>query len=139
MSTTCSMKCWKLASCVCYWEHRWHQSIVRVTLSTRPHKCRRLGYKAKQIDSQHHRGMRRRCLVFEVSGVSGKNSKNNSTFQPSVSLPSTGKFTSEDRQLTLLRPGSSLSSRMLPGIGLHLNTFATISRNRMVTPETLFW
>ncbi|KAJ6817008.1 protein tesmin/TSO1-like CXC 2 [Iris pallida] len=91
-----------------------------------------------KVDSQHHRGMRRRCLVFEVSGASGKKSNNNSTFQPSVSysLPSTGKFTSEDRRLTLLRPGSSLSSRMLPGIGLHLNTLATVSKDRKVAPET---
>ncbi|KAJ6797796.1 protein tesmin/TSO1-like CXC 2 [Iris pallida] len=90
-----------------------------------------------EVDSQIHRGMRRRCLVFEVSGVSGKDSNNNSTFHPSVSLPSTGKFTSDDRHLKLSRTGSSLSPHMLPGIGLHLNTLAAISKNRMVTPETL--
>ncbi|KAJ6817727.1 protein tesmin/TSO1-like CXC 2 [Iris pallida] len=87
-----------------------------------------------EVDSQLHHGMRRRCLVFESFA---RNSNNNSTFQPSVSLPCTEKFTSDDRHFTSSRTGSGLSPQALPGIGLHLNTLATISKNRIVTPETL--
>jgi len=89
-----------------------------------------------QGESQQQRSMRRRCLTFELAGGSTKNSNNNSYLLTSISLPPNRKFTSDDNKPISLKPGSS-SSRLLPSIGLHLNTLATTSSDRMVTKETL--
>jgi len=89
-----------------------------------------------QVESQLQRGMRRRCLTFELAGGSTKNSNNNSNIHTSISLPSNRKFTSDDKKPISLKPGSS-SSRVLPSIGLHLNALATTPSDRMVTKESL--
>ncbi|ONK74347.1 uncharacterized protein A4U43_C03F5300 [Asparagus officinalis] len=81
--------------------------------------------------------MRRRCLTFELAGGSTKNSNNNSKLHPSVSSLSSRKFTLDDKLSILSKPESSSSQRVLPGIGLHLNTLATTPSDRMVTKETL--
>ncbi|KAJ4969585.1 hypothetical protein NE237_016286 [Protea cynaroides] len=87
-------------------------------------------------DSQHQRGMRRRCLVFEMAGAQKKNLGDDSKIGSSVSSHSDVKV-SDDKQLVPIKPGNSSSRCMLPGIGLHLNTFATTSKDCGVKDETL--
>ncbi|XP_020273689.1 protein tesmin/TSO1-like CXC 2 [Asparagus officinalis] len=89
-----------------------------------------------KVESQQQRGMRRRCLTFELAGGSKKNSTINSNLHPSVLLPSSRKCTADNKNLISLKPGSSSLSRALPSIGLHLNTLRTIPTDRMVTKGT---
>ncbi|KAJ4955905.1 hypothetical protein NE237_012688 [Protea cynaroides] len=97
-------------------------------------KCISVGGKP---DSQHQRGMRRRCLVFEMSGAQKKNLADDSKSSSSVSSHSDVKAT-DDQELVPLKPGNSSSPCMLPGIGLHLNALATTSKDcRVVKHETL--
>ncbi|XP_073108056.1 protein tesmin/TSO1-like CXC 2 isoform X2 [Elaeis guineensis] len=91
----------------------------------------RLGHK---VDSQQQRGMRRRCLVFDTAGFSKKNLQNSSNLHSSASLLSNEKMASDDK---CSRPGTSHSPCVLPGIGLHLNTLATTSKDRLITQEML--
>ncbi|XP_019053203.1 PREDICTED: protein tesmin/TSO1-like CXC 2 isoform X2 [Nelumbo nucifera] len=91
-----------------------------------------------KVNSIHHRGMRRRCLVFEISGVHKKKLDNDSNSSDSISSQSDGKNVSDDKQLVPIKPGSGSSPCILPGIGLHLNALATTSKDcRVVKHETL--
>lgn len=90
-----------------------------------------------QVESQQQRGIRRRCLTFELAGGSMKNSNNKSNLHNSFSLPSSRKLTPGDQKSNSLKPGSSSSSHVLPSIGLHLNSLATTLSDRMVTKESL--
>ncbi|XP_038971713.1 protein tesmin/TSO1-like CXC 3 isoform X2 [Phoenix dactylifera] len=87
-----------------------------------------------KVDSQQQRGMRRRCLVFDMAGISKKNLQNNSYHHSSSSSLSDEKMASDDK---CSRPGTSQAPCVLPGIGLHLNTLATTSKERPGTKEML--
>lgn len=78
--------------------------------------------------------MRRRCLVFDMAGISKKNLQNNTNHHSSGSLLSAEKMASDDK---CSRPGTSQAPCLLPGIGLHLNTLATTSKEQPVTQEML--
>ncbi|XP_058106201.1 protein tesmin/TSO1-like CXC 3 isoform X2 [Magnolia sinica] len=87
-------------------------------------------------ETQQQRGMRRRCLVFEMTGAKKKISEDDSKSSSSNLVQSEGRFPSGDKQLAPLKPG--IGSCKLPGIGLHLNALATTSKDcRMVKHETL--
>ncbi|XP_010259114.1 PREDICTED: CRC domain-containing protein TSO1-like [Nelumbo nucifera] len=86
----------------------------------------------------NQRGMRRRCLVFEISGAHKKKLANDSNSSSSVSPQSDGKNASDEKQLVPVKPGSRSSPCILPGIGLHLNALATTSKDcRIVKHESL--
>nr|XP_010923540.1 protein tesmin/TSO1-like CXC 3 [Elaeis guineensis] len=87
-----------------------------------------------KVESQQQRGIRRRCLVFDMAGISKKNLQSNSNQHSSSSLLSNEKMASDDKCST---PGTSQAPCVLPGIGLHLNTLATTSKERPVTQEML--
>ncbi|KAJ9700410.1 hypothetical protein PVL29_005961 [Vitis rotundifolia] len=88
--------------------------------------------------SNLHRGMRRRCLVFEMAGVRRKNMDDGSNCSSSMLSQSDGTFVPNDKQLVPLKPGNDSSRRILPGIGLHLNALATTSKDyNVVKHETL--
>lgn len=70
-----------------------------------------------------YRGMRRRCLVFEMAGVRQKHLDENSGSDSFLLLQSDGNTTSNP-QLVQKKTGSDSSCRVLPGIGLHLNALA---------------
>ncbi|XP_043692295.1 CRC domain-containing protein TSO1-like isoform X2 [Telopea speciosissima] len=89
------------------------------------------------VGGKHQRGMRRRCLVFEMAGAQKKNLGDDSKSSSSVSSLSDVKD-SDDKQLVHFKPGNSSSPCMLPGIGLHLNALASTSKDcRVVKHETL--
>lgn len=90
-----------------------------------------------KVDTQQQRGMRRRCLVFEVAAHK-KNLEDDSKSDSSTSMQTEGKYASDDKQLVPFKPGAGSASYVLPGIGLHLNALASTSKDfRAVKRETL--
>ncbi|XP_020579697.1 protein tesmin/TSO1-like CXC 3 isoform X2 [Phalaenopsis equestris] len=85
-----------------------------------------LGCKA---DSKHHRGVRRRCLVFEAASASKKSMNSNSNVRPSILLPINAMSDSDNRQLVPSKSSEAPVPYVLPGIGLHLNALATTSKD----------
>ncbi|KAL9364343.1 hypothetical protein Peur_042216 [Populus x canadensis] len=78
--------------------------------------------------SNLHRGMRRRCLDFEMVGARRKNIEDGSS-SSSVVVQSDEKITYKNTQLVPFKPSSDSSRCILPGIGLHLNALAINSRD----------
>lgn len=74
--------------------------------------------------SNLHRGMRRRCLIFEKAGNHSKKLDNCSNFYSSMLSKSDEKSASNDKQMVPIKPGFDSSRCILPGIGLHLNALA---------------
>lgn len=80
--------------------------------------------------------MRRRCLIFEVAGVSKKNMHNNSYVPPSTILPINAKSDSDNRQPVSSKTSKTAIPYVLPGIGLHLNALARTSKDRPISQKT---
>lgn len=78
------------------------------------------------MDSCFHRGMLRRCLDFEMVGIS----KNLSNGSNTTVLPQLDDDTLKDKQLVALKPGTSAPRCVVPAIGLHLNALAAASKAR---------
>ncbi|KAK6130168.1 hypothetical protein DH2020_036084 [Rehmannia glutinosa] len=76
-----------------------------------------------------YRGMRRRCLVFEMGGARRKHLDENSGSDSSVLLQSDGNTPSNDHKLVSIKTGNESSRRVLPGIGLHLNALAATPKD----------
>ncbi|KAL1548625.1 protein tesmin/TSO1-like CXC 2 [Salvia divinorum] len=79
-----------------------------------------------------NRGMRRRCLVFEMGGSRRKHLEENPVSDSSVWLCSDGNMTSSDQKLVPLNRGNESSRRLMPGIGLHLNALATTPKDSKI-------
>ncbi|KDP40217.1 hypothetical protein JCGZ_02215 [Jatropha curcas] len=91
-----------------------------------------------EVVSNLHRGMRRRCLDFEVVGAGRKNLGDSSNSSTLIAGQFDKKTASKDKQLVSVKPGSDSSRRVLPGIGLHLNALAITSKDsKNVKNETL--
>ncbi|XP_068635141.1 protein tesmin/TSO1-like CXC 2 [Aristolochia californica] len=91
-----------------------------------------------KVDSQQLRGMRRRCLVFEVAGTQNKNFEDDLRSISSTSSQADGKIKPDDKQLVPLKTsGISSSSCIVPGIGLHLNTLASTSKSCKVVKQEI--
>ncbi|KAL0392988.1 UNVERIFIED_CONTAM: CRC domain-containing protein TSO1 [Sesamum radiatum] len=75
-----------------------------------------------------YRGMRRRCLVFEMAGVRPKHLEENSGSDSSV-LPQFDGNTTSNPQLVPTKRGNDSLCRVLPGIGLHLNALAATPKD----------
>ncbi|CAK9160673.1 unnamed protein product [Ilex paraguariensis] len=82
--------------------------------------------------SNLYRGMRRRCLVFEMGGARRKHLDEGSSAGSSMLLLPDGTTGSNDKQLAPIKPGNDSSRCILPGIGLHLNALATTSKDYTV-------
>ncbi|KAK1390558.1 CRC domain-containing protein [Heracleum sosnowskyi] len=79
------------------------------------------------------RGMRRRCLVFEMVGSRRKRlDDGSSSSSSSMPLQSHENTASSDKCVVPLKPGFNIPRRRLPGIGLHLNTLAATSVDHKV-------
>ncbi|KAM1720557.1 hypothetical protein ACFX12_022207 [Malus domestica] len=76
-----------------------------------------------------HRGLRRRCLDFEMVGARRKSLDNVPNSSSSMLSQSDEKVTTNDKQLVPMKPGGESSRCILPGIGLHLNALATTSKD----------
>ncbi|KAK9930882.1 hypothetical protein M0R45_018187 [Rubus argutus] len=85
-----------------------------------------------------HRGLRRRCLDFEMTGGRRKSFDNVSNYSSSMLSQSNEKVTTNDKQLVSMKPGGESSRCILPGIGLHLNALATTSKDyKIIKNENL--
>ncbi|XP_019423667.1 PREDICTED: protein tesmin/TSO1-like CXC 2 [Lupinus angustifolius] len=71
------------------------------------------------------RGLRRRCLDFEMASVLGKNSDDNSNTDSTTSQ-SVRESIANEKQLVPTKRNSDSRKCILPGIGLHLNALATL-------------
>ncbi|KAH6808917.1 hypothetical protein C2S51_026700 [Perilla frutescens var. frutescens] len=94
----------------------------------------------EKMDYEHlgfYRGMRRRCLVFEMGGARRKHLEENSGSDSSVWLHSDGNSPSNDQNLIPINKGNDSSRCLLPGIGLHLNALATTPKDyKIVNPDS---
>lgn len=95
----------------------------------------------EKVDYEHlgfYRGMRRRCLVFEMGGARRKHLEENSGSDSSVWLHSSDDNTpSNDQKLASIDRGNESSRCLLPGIGLHLNALATAPKDyKIVNPDS---
>ena len=76
-----------------------------------------------------HRGLRRRCLDFEMTGARRKSYNDVSDYSSSLLSQSNENVTTTDKRLISTKPGGDSSRCILPGIGLHLNALATTSKD----------
>ncbi|KAJ7979996.1 protein tesmin/TSO1-like CXC 2 [Quillaja saponaria] len=84
-----------------------------------------------------HRGMRRRCLDFEMAGHQRKNPADGSSSGSCMSQ-SGKKIADNDKHLLTIKRSGESQRCILPGIGLHLNALAKTSKDyKNVKPETL--
>ncbi|GMP77126.1 hypothetical protein CsSME_00033508 [Camellia sinensis var. sinensis] len=96
----------------------------------------------EQLDNEPisnlHRGMRRRCLVFDMAGARRKHLDDSSSSGSSMLPQPDVNIESNDKQLVPTKPGNDSSHCILPGIGLHLNALARTSKEySVVSHETL--
>ncbi|KAK1379988.1 CRC domain-containing protein [Heracleum sosnowskyi] len=91
-----------------------------------------------EIGSNLQRGMRRRCLVFEMVGSRRKRLDDGSNCSSSVLLQSHENTASGDKCVVPLNPASDAPKRRLPGIGLHLNTLAATSMDHKTGKHEAF-
>ncbi|CAI9118409.1 OLC1v1019976C1 [Oldenlandia corymbosa var. corymbosa] len=82
--------------------------------------------------SHMYRGMRRRCLVFEMVGGRRKHLDENSISVSPTLTQSDGNTPSVDKQPNSIRTPSDSSRCILPGIGLHLNALASAPKDLKV-------
>ncbi|KAI4364376.1 hypothetical protein MLD38_020475 [Melastoma candidum] len=94
------------------------------------------GYK---MSADMHRGMRRRCLDFEVAEPPRKSSDVHGPSSSSLVVEqSKSNKASKDKQPIHVKQGGGSKKRILPGIGLHLNALTSSSKNieqETVLPE----
>ncbi|CAL0314565.1 unnamed protein product [Lupinus luteus] len=82
------------------------------------------------------RGLRRRCLDFEMASVLGKNSDDNSNTDSTASQSGRVRIANEKRLVPTKRSSDSRKC-ILPGIGLHLNALATLKDHNGTKNEEL--
>ncbi|KAL2324427.1 hypothetical protein Fmac_023485 [Flemingia macrophylla] len=83
-----------------------------------------------------HRGIRRRCLDFEMASVQRKNSEDNSNTNSSTVNSDASNVDNEKQLLPTKQSGDSRRC-VLPGIGLHLNALATFNDCKNIKIEKL--
>nr|GMD70456.1 protein tesmin/TSO1-like CXC 2 isoform X2 [Ipomoea batatas] len=78
-----------------------------------------------------NRGIRRRCLVFDMTGIPKKHLDENTGSDSGSSLwtQSDGNTTSTDKHLVGTKSRCEPSRCILPGIGLHLNALAVAAKD----------
>ncbi|KAI5649212.1 hypothetical protein M9H77_35217 [Catharanthus roseus] len=84
--------------------------------------------------SHLYRGMRRRCLVFEMGGTRRKHFDENSSSVSPI-LMQDGNTPSSSKQILPMKTGNDSAKRILPGIGLHLNALATTPKEYKVIKQ----
>ncbi|KAH7857773.1 hypothetical protein Vadar_016344 [Vaccinium darrowii] len=106
-----------------------------ILASTCPHK--HVAEPSEQIDNEPnpnlHRGIRRRCLVFETGGACNKHLDDSSSSCSSFLSQSDVNMEPNTKQLVPMKTGTESSRCIVPGIGLHLNALARTSKNYSVS------
>ncbi|XAR57272.1 hypothetical protein NMG60_11025348 [Bertholletia excelsa] len=97
---------------------------------------------SEQIDNEPisglHRGMRRRCLLFEMGGPRRKHLDASSSSGSSMLSQANVNIESKDKQPLPVKRATDSSRCIVPGIGLHLNALARTSKEyNIVNGETL--
>uniref|UniRef100_A0A803R8F9 CRC domain-containing protein n=2 Tax=Cannabis sativa TaxID=3483 RepID=A0A803R8F9_CANSA len=92
----------------------------------------RMAFTCKSVFSLH-RGMRRRCLDFDVSVARRKNLGDGSNSSSVLAQPDEETPANERRPGFIRHCGEAPARRILPGIGLHLNAIATTSKDCKIT------
>ncbi|WJX60033.1 hypothetical protein P8452_45287 [Trifolium repens] len=82
-----------------------------------------------KLVSVTHRGIRRRCLDFEMASVRKKISDNNSNAGSSTTQ-SEVRNAADEKQLLPAKRNANSQRCILPGIGLHLNALATVKDHK---------
>lgn len=80
-----------------------------------------------------HRGLRRRCLVFEMAGTRRKPLADISNVGQSTLSHSYDNISCNDKCLVPIKPKHDIPRCNLSGIGLHLNALASTSVSHKVT------
>lgn len=89
-----------------------------------------------QLVSVTHRGIRRRCLDFEMASVRKKIADDNSNTNSSTPQSETMNAANENQLLPAKRNANSQRC-ILPGIGLHLNALASVKDHKGKEIENL--
>lgn len=89
-----------------------------------------------ELVSVTHRGIRRRCLDFEMASVRRKIADDNSNTNSSTPQSETMNATNENQLLPAKRNANSQRC-ILPGIGLHLNALASVKDHKGKEIENL--
>lgn len=88
---------------------------------------------SEKMDYEHltgmYRGMRRRCLVFEMAGALGNNLDKNSSPDSSVLPQSDCNTSSNDTQLFPRKTINESPLCIIPSMGLHLNALGTTTKD----------
>lgn len=82
--------------------------------------------------SNSYRGVRRRCLDFELSGARKKRLPDTSNSDSPILPQSDGNCQTTDKQTIPAKFRNESSRCVLPGIGLHLNSLAATSKDYKV-------
>ncbi|KAI4378861.1 hypothetical protein MLD38_016285 [Melastoma candidum] len=83
-----------------------------------------------KMSADMHRGMRRRCLDFEVAEpLQGSSDEGGSSSSSLLVQQSKSHKASKDKQPIHVKQGGGSKKRILPGIGLHLNALTSSSKN----------
>ncbi|KAL8223926.1 hypothetical protein R6Q57_019401 [Mikania cordata] len=91
-----------------------------------------------EADSNLYRGIRRRCLLFEIMGSWRKHSEDVSNGSSANVSESNQTVVPNDNNSHPLRNGNDSSRCILPGIGLHLNAIASnLADHKVVKHESL--
>ncbi|KAG5075097.1 hypothetical protein JHK84_056328 [Glycine max] len=83
-----------------------------------------------------HRGIRRRCLDFEMASVQRRNPADNSNTNSSTAKSEERNVSNEKQLLPTKHSGDSRRC-VLPGIGLHLNALASLKDCKNIKIDTL--
>ncbi|KAI4317881.1 hypothetical protein L6164_025712 [Bauhinia variegata] len=83
-----------------------------------------------------YRGLRRRCLDFEMAAARRKNSDDGSNTGSSTSQ-SEERYAANNKQLLPTKRSGDSQRCILPGIGFHLNALATLKDCKSVKTENL--
>ncbi|KAL8026332.1 hypothetical protein ABFX02_14G019400 [Erythranthe guttata] len=83
-----------------------------------------------------YRGVRRRCLVFELGGSRIKRLDNNDSCPDSSNMQNCEGNTSSNQTVAPTKLVNDSSCNVFPGIGLHLNALTTTSRRLLVGPTS---
>ncbi|OIW11160.1 hypothetical protein TanjilG_22967 [Lupinus angustifolius] len=104
-------------------------AVDNVAMSSNPN-----GKTDDELVSVMHRGLRRRCLDFEMASVRRKNSDDYSKTD-SNTLQSGGRNVANEKQPIPTEQNSVSRNCILPGIGLHLNALATLKDHNIIKKE----
>ncbi|CAM8918245.1 unnamed protein product [Rhodiola kirilowii] len=109
-------------------DHHLETEVIDCSHDDNPNNCMTT-HPIENVDNEPttslHRGARRRCLVFDLNGAHRKNLRGASS-NPSMRMLSDQNISFNDKKRDTSNTAGSSSLRVLPGIGLHLNSLPAL-------------